>query len=178
MDWNNGTIFRVFVASTSGKSSFNTRIDIGQMELNNKVYIGVENYILRPSVDTADKQDFWSFAPYIQLQSNNLPPFIDYSSYDPPGNSNEGNSRIFARLPLIAVPGLGDSSLTTQAQFGLDRVLNKDSILYEMINNPGALSNGNFNIRVLDFAGNVVPDGYLSGILFTLVIYKPSNSYN
>ncbi len=44
MEWNNGTIFRVFVASISGKSTINTRVDIGQMELNNKVFIGVENY--------------------------------------------------------------------------------------------------------------------------------------
>ncbi len=143
MEWNNGTIFRIFVISGSTSSTINTRVDIGQMELNNKVYMGVENYILRPDVSTAEKQDFWSNATYIQLQSLNLPPFIDYTTYNDPVNFISGNTRIFARLPLFATPTLGDSSLTTQAQFGLDRVLNKDSILYEMINNPSALSSGN-----------------------------------
>ena len=178
MEWNNGTIFRVFVASVSGKSTINTRVDRCQMELSNKVFIGVENLVLRPDVSTDEKKDYWSNNPYIQLQSLNLPPFIDYSSYDILNNTNTGNSRIFARIPLIATPTLGDSNLTTQASFAVDRVLNKDSILYEMINNPSALSNGNFNIRVLDFGGNDVPDGYILGLIFTLVIYKPSNKYN
>ncbi len=178
MEWNNGTIFRLFVVSTQGTSTINTRVDIGQMELNNKVFTGVENYILRPSVDTDDKQEYWSNNPYIQLQSLNLPPFIDYTTYDDPTILTGGNTRIFARLPLIAVPTLGNSTLSTQATFGLDRVLNKDSILYEMINNPSALSSDNFNIRILDVLGQPVPDDYLLGIVFTLVIYKPSNKYN
>jgi hypothetical protein len=178
MEWNNGTIFRVFVASVSGKSTINTRVDIGQMELNNKVYMGVENFVLRPSVDTPEKQDYWSNASFIQLQSNNLPPFIDYSTYNDPINLPASNTRIFARIPLVATPTLGDSSLTTQAQFAVDRVLNKDSIMYEMINNPSALSSGNLNIRVLDVLGQPIPDDYLQGIAFTLVIYKPSNKYN
>ncbi len=80
MEWNNGTIFRVFVASISGKSTINTRVDIGQMELNSKVFIGVENLVLRPDVSTDEKKNYWSLNPYIQLQSLNLPPFIDYSS--------------------------------------------------------------------------------------------------
>jgi len=45
MEWNNGTIFRIFVISGSTSSTINTKVDIGQMELNNKVYMGVENYI-------------------------------------------------------------------------------------------------------------------------------------
>ncbi len=178
MEWNNGTIFKVFVASTSGNSTINTRVDIGQMELNNKVFIGVENLVLRPFVDTDEKQDYWSNNPYIQLQSLNLQSFINFSSYDDPGNTNTGNSRVFARIPLIASPTLGDSTLTSQASFAVDRVLNKDSILYEMINNPCALSNGNFNIRVLNYEGYIVPDDYILSLLFTLVIYKPSNKYN
>lgn len=176
MEWNNGTIFRVFVSSFE-KNIINTKVDISQMQLNNKCYIGVENYMLRPNVETLDQQDYWSFNTYIQLQSLNLPPFIDYSSYDDPNDVNTGNTRIFARFPLIAVPTLGDSLLTTQATFGLDRVLNKDSILYEMINNPNALS-GNLNIRILDDEGDLVPDDYILSFFCTLVIYKPSNSYN
>jgi hypothetical protein len=78
----------------------------------------------------------------------------------------------------VATPTLGDSSLTTQAQFAVDRVLNKDSILYEMINNPSALSSGNLNIRVLDVLGQSILEDYILGIAFTLVIYKPSNKYN
>ncbi len=50
--------------------------------------------------------------------------------------------------------------------------------MYEMINNPSALSSGSFNIRVLDFEGNIVPDDYISGLIFTFVISKPSNKYN
>jgi hypothetical protein len=176
MEWNNGTIFRIYVSSFD-KTIINTKVDISQMQLNNKCYIGVENYMLRPKVDTAEQQDFWSFNTYIQLQSLNLPPFIDYSSYDDPANNNGGNTRIFARLPLIAVPTLGDALATTQATFGYDRVLNKDSILYEMINNPNALS-GNFNVRILDDEGYIVPDDYILSFFFTLVIYKPSNKYN
>ena len=84
MEWNNGTIFRVFVVSGSPSSTINTQVDIGQMELNNKVFMGVENFVLRPSVDTPEKQDYWSNASFIQLQSNNLPPFIDYSTYNAP----------------------------------------------------------------------------------------------
>ena len=178
MEWNNGTIFRVFVVSGSPSSTINTRVDIGQMDLNNKVYMGVENFVLRPSVDTPEKQDFWSNASFIQLQSNNLPPFIDYSTYNDPINLPASNTRIFARIPLVATPTLGDSSLTTQAQFAVDRVLNKDSILYEMINNPSALSSGNLNIRVLDVLGQSILEDYILGIAFTLVIYKPSNKYN
>jgi hypothetical protein len=178
MEWNNGTIFRVFVVSGSPSSTINTKVDISQMDLNNKVYIGVENFVLRPAVDTPEKQDYWSNASYIQLQSNNLPPFIDYSTFNDPINLPALNTRIFARIPLIATPTLGDSSLTTQAQFAIDKVLNKDSILYEMINNPSALSNGNLNIRILDVLGQPIPDDYILGVAFTIVIYKPSNRYN
>jgi hypothetical protein len=178
MEWNNGTIFRVFVVSGSPSSTINTEVNIAQMDLNNKVMMGVENYVLRPSVDTAEKQDYWSNASYIQLQSNNLPPFIDYSTFNDPINIPARNTRIFARLPLVATPTLGDSSLTTAAQFSLDRTLNKDTIMYEMINNPTALSSGNLNIRVLDVLGQPVPEDYILGIAFTLVIYKTSNRYN
>lgn len=177
MEWNNGTIFRVFVVSGSS-STINTKVDISQMDLNNKVFIGVENFVLRPAVNTAEKQDYWSNASYIQLQSNNLPPFIDYSTFNDPINIPAQNTRIFARIPLIATPTLGDSDLTTQAQFAIDKVLNKDSILYEMINNPSALSNGNLNIRILDVLGQSIPEDYILGVAFTLVIYKPSNKYN
>jgi hypothetical protein len=159
MEWNNGTIFRVYVTSND-ESIINAKVDISQMELNNKVYIGIQNFMLHPDVSTDEKKDYWSNSTYIQLQSLNLPPFIDFSTYLNPLNFNTGNTRIFSRLPLIAVPCLGDSQITTPARFGLDRVLNKDSILYEMINNPSALSSGNFNIRILDQDGTLV-SGFL-----------------
>jgi hypothetical protein len=178
MEWNNGTIFRVFIVSGSTSSTINTKVDISQMDLNNKVFIGVENFVLRPDVSSDEKQDFWSNAPFIQLQSNNLPPFIDYTTYNDPIGIPATNTRIFARIPLIATPTLGNSQLTTPAQFALDRVLNKDSILYEMINNPSALSSGNLNIRILGVLGESIPDDYIEGVAFTLVIYKPSNRYN
>jgi hypothetical protein len=178
MEWNNGTIFRVFVVSGSPSSTINTRVDIGQMDLNNKVYMGVENFVLRPDVTTGAKQDYWSNATYVQLQSNNLPPFIDYSTFNDQLNLPANNTRIFARIPLVATPTLGNAALTTLAQFAVDKVLNKDSILYEMINNPSALSTGNLNIRVLDVLGQSVPENYILGLAFTLVIYKPSNKYN
>lgn len=178
MEWNNGTVFRVFVVSASPSSTINTKVDISQMQLNNKCYIGVENFVLRPSVDTDQKQDYWSNAPYIQLQSNNLPPFIDYSTFNDPINTPAENSRIFCRIPLVATPTLGNSALTTQSQFSIDKVLNKDSILYEMINNPSALSSGNLNIRLLDVLGQPIPDDYILRVAMTIVIYKPSNKYN
>ncbi len=59
MEWNNGTIFRVYVTSNE-ESIINAKVDISQMELNNKVYIGIENFMLRPDVSTDEKQDYWS----------------------------------------------------------------------------------------------------------------------
>lgn len=202
MDWNNGTIFRAFIRTD--KVIVDAKLDIGQQELNNKVFIGVENMVLKPKVSdddlqvTALLQEFWSSTSYIQLESYQLPPYIDYTSNNIV-NAGETeveeqlrckNTSIFARFPLIAVPTLGDSQLTTEATFALDRVLNKDSILYEMINNPHALSNGRLKFRILDEQGRPIPDfafnenservsvDYIDSLSFTLVIYKPDKKYN
>ena len=84
MDWNNGTIFRAFIRSN--KANVDAKLDIGQQELNNKVFIGVENMVLKPNVSNDDVnvqkflQDFWSTTSYIQLESFQLPPYIDYTS--------------------------------------------------------------------------------------------------
>ena len=190
MNWNNGTIFRAFIRTD--KTNADAKLDIGQQELNNKVFIGVENMVLKPRVSdddpdiTAVLQDYWSAVSYIQLESYQLPPYIDYTSNNivTTGETEVEeqqrcrNTSIFARLPLIASPTLGDSDLTTEATFALDRVLNKDSILYEMINNPNALSNGRLKFRILDERGVAIPVGYIKSLSFTLVIYKPDNKYN
>jgi hypothetical protein len=202
MDWNNGTIFRAFIRSN--KTNVDAKLDIGQQELNNKVFIGVENMVLKPKVSDPDEaiqnvlQNFWSMRSFIQLESFQLPPYIDYTSNNIPNSGESGvqeslrcrNTSIFARLPLVASPTLGSSALTTEATFTLDRVLNKDSILYEMINNPHALSNGRFKFRLIDEGGIPIPErlfnsegvlvdvDFINSFSFTLVIYKPDNKYN
>jgi len=204
MDWNNGTIFRAFIRTD--KVIVDAKLDIGQQELNNKVFIGVENMVLKPNVSDDDGvitnvlQNFWSTKSYIQLESYQLPPYIDYTSNNISINGESvveeqqrcRNTSIFARLPLIASPTLGSAEpeLTTEATFTLDRVLNKDSILYEMINNPHALSNGRLKFRILDEQGRPLPErifnsqselvdvDFINSFSFTLVIYKPDNKYN
>jgi hypothetical protein len=206
MDWNNGTIFRSFVkvSPTLAESSWasgilNVKLDIGQQELNNKVFIGIENYMIRPNVfepsdaeATTALQNYWADRTYLQFESAQLTPYIDYSSYNGVGTdpSESRNTSIFARLPLIASPTLGDAQFTTLATFGSDRTLNKDSILYEMRNNPNALANGRLVFRVLDDRGTAVPSSYtnaldeivplnyIDSIAFTLVVYKADNQYN
>jgi len=176
MEWNNGTIFRVYVAGS--EPTLTCKVNISQQELNNKVYMGVENFILRPSTATPQRRDFWSDSSFIQLQSFNLPPYIDYSSYTNAFNTNTGNSSIFSRLPLIVVPSVADSADVVPVIYGLDRVYDKSALLYEMINNPNALSNGTLKIRVLDQDGIIIPTGYIDAIYFTIVIYKPSEKYS
>ena len=41
-----------------------------------------------------------------------------------------------------------------------------------------AVSNGKMTFRVLDSSGNGIPDGYISFLYFTLVIYKHSDNYS
>jgi len=176
MEWNNGTIFRVYIAGS--EPTLTCKVNISQQELNNKVYMGVENFILRPNTATAQRRDFWSDSSFIQLQSFNLPPYIDYSSYTNAFNTNTGNSSIFSRLPLIVVPSVEDSAGVIPVIYGLDRVYDKSALLYEMINNPNCLSNGTLKIRVLDQDGIIIPIGYIDAIYFTIVIYKPSEKYS
>ena len=188
MEWNNGTIFRVFINSGTD-TTVDCKVDIAQQELNNDCFIGVENFVLKPDVSTNELQTYWSQIKYLQLESVQLAPYIDFTSQNISGildaaEANEfnrersRNTSIFARLPLIASPTLGSGAplLTTEATFAGDRVLNKDSILYEMRNNPNALSNGRLRFRMLDEFGGELQA--IRAFAFTLVVYKPSNVYN
>jgi hypothetical protein len=107
-------------------------------------------------------------------------------------------TNVFARLPLpqtyIQIRG-GQNDLDTEddkALFALQPVvtqsmpLNKGTILTEMTNNPLAISNGRLRIQLLDQYGNefknTVPGNPTAypwrNFSFTLVIYKPRNTYN
>ena len=210
MDWNNGTIFRVFVnigdttATDVGvNNELDVQVDVAQQELTGNVFIGIENFVIKPRVANTDAdvqaelQDYWAQTTYMQFESFQLAPYIDYTSQTrtAPGSlefnqTNSRNTQIFARLPLIASPTLGNSLLTTEATFACDRVLNKDSILYEMRNNPFALSNGRLKFRLLDQSGQPIRNrtttlgpgsevdiNFLRQLSFTLVIYKPDENY-
>lgn len=229
MEWNNGTVFRVFINSGS-QVEIDAKVDIAQQELNNNCFIGIENYVLKPNTFDPDGgvipptqgskcavlQTIWNEAKYVQLESVQLPPYIDYSSQNIPpraastspldnqgGSSitendilqNTKNTTIFARLPLIATATPGNAELTTTTTFAGDRVLNKDSVLYDMRNNPMALSNGRLRIRLLDETGlpltvdrypkllETLPgsppvESLINSFAFTLVIYKASERYN
>ena len=199
MEWNDGTIFRIYI-NAGQDPVVDCKVDISQQELNNNCFIGVENFVLKPNVgtDTAVPptepvtvalQNYWAKTTYLQLESFQLTPYIDFNSQNA-GTFEENrdqsrNTQIFARLPLVASPTLGNALLTTEATFALDRVLNKDSILYEMRNNPHALSNGRLRFRMLDQDGKLMSGvGDLSGVnlinsfSFTLVVYKASERYN
>ena len=180
MDWNNGTIFRVYIVVNSASiinSTFTATVNIDQQLLNGKVFFGVENMILKPVVNTGAKQDFWAVMPLLQLSSINLPPYIDYSSFSDAIARSE-NTKIFARIPITIIPTIPNSIPVTETRFGYSQLLNKDSIIYEMLNNQNALSNGKLTIRVLDSSGNGIPDGYINFLYITLVIYKPSDKYS
>lgn len=182
MNWNNGTIFRVYVVTTNAdikNSSFNTKVSINQQLLNNKVVMGIENLILIPSLDTDDKKNYWASLSLIQLASLNLPSYIDYTSMteDVYGGSN-GNTSVFGRIPLVLYPSLPNATDIIFPRFIHYHTYNKDSIMYEMLNNPNALANGNLNIKILDGAGYNIPDDYIIALSFTLVVYKPDNKYN
>jgi hypothetical protein len=181
MDWNNGTIFRVYILTSISEiinSTFTTTVNIDQQILNGKVFMGVENFILEPVVNTNPTRDYWATLPLIQLSSINLPPYIDYSSYPAPLNSE--NTKIFARIPLLLTPTLTNSATpaVNEVRFVFNQLLNKDSIIYEMLNNQNALSNGKLTIRVLDVIGGPIPNGYINNICFSLVIYKPNDRYS
>lgn len=182
MDWNNGTIFRVYIVVNQASiinSTFTTTVNIDQQLLNGKVFFGVENMILKPVVNTAPKQDFWAVMPLLQLSSINLPPYIDYSSF-PDAIARSENTKIFARIPITILPTIPNSLPTpvSETRFGFSQLLNKDSIIYEMLNNQNAISNGKLTIRVLDSSGNGIPDSYINFLYITLVIYKPSDKYS
>ena len=61
MEWNNGTVFRVFINSGSvggeTASTINAKVDIAQQELNNNCFIGIENWVIKPRIDGGDNVD-------------------------------------------------------------------------------------------------------------------------
>lgn len=197
-EWNNGTIYRIFVSKTesyAGSPYIDIPVDIAQSELTGKVFIGIENFVLDRNLGSSLTNfhgqnqahiNFWAAMQYLLLRSYNLPADIDYSTY---ADTNEGsNSRIFARLPLKTeyLPKEGQLHPMIPRVTG-DYSLNKDGILYEMTNNPLAISNGRLRVELLNTAGSpftwedapgaddIVP---IKNFAFTLVIYKPRNSYN
>jgi|TARA_R110000782_G_scaffold60464_3_gene124945 hypothetical protein len=196
MEWNNGTIFRAFINS-GNQSVVDCKLDISQEDLNNKVFIGIENYLIVPDFNDdavtppdppevdPEKELFWTKKKYIQLESVQLTPYIDFTSQNS-GDDEElnrqrsRNTSIFARIPIIYSFRLeSPTDLTTNPMgIGASHVLNKDSILYEMRNNPHALSNGRLRFRMLDESGVQIPDKYINSCAFTLVVYKPDNNYN
>jgi hypothetical protein len=182
MNWNNGTIFRVYVVASSNdinNSSFNVKVNINQQLLNNKVVMGIENFVLYPNLNTDQKKNFWAYSSVIQLASSSLPPYIDYSSItEDIVNGSSSNTTIFGRIPLVLSPSLENSAGNVIPRFIYNYTFNKDSIMYEMLNNPNALANGNLNIRILDEGGNPILPDFISALSFTLVIYKPNIKYN
>lgn len=182
MNWNNGTIFRVYVVASSNdikNSSLNVKVNINQQLLNNKVVMGIENFILYPNLNTDEKKNFWASSSLIQLGSSSLPSYIDYSSITTDiVNGSSSNTNIFGRIPLVLSSSVSNAAGNVIPRFTYNYTFNKDSIMYEMLNNPNALANGNLNIRILDEGGNGLLDNFISALSFTIVIYKPDNKYN
>jgi len=195
-EWNNGTIYRVHVdaavtaPNNTVANTFTVKLDIAQSELVGKVYIGVENYVLDkqlfdPAVTTqltdfANQNTFlienWAKQTYLKMRSSNLPPDIDYET------DVGRNTQCFARLPLKHeyLPKESGAKHPMNPRTVGDYTLHKDGILYEMSNNPTALSNGQITIQLLRLNDqlwdvNLLP---IYNFSFTLVIYKPRNTYS
>lgn len=199
-DWNNGTIYRIFVQRSIFPTSniIDVPVDIAQSELTGKVFIGVENFCLDRRLAAipdppSDYQlsDFgsqtdalienWARVQYIQLQSINLPPDIDFTAAE---DTNTGrNTQIFARIPLHTTykdKETGGSKHPMIPRVAGSFSLNKDGILYEMTNNPNALSNGRLRIQLVDNDNGPwdMVNYPFYNLQFTIVIYKPRNTYN
>lgn len=195
-EWNNGTIYRIFVQRAIDATSniIDVPVDIAQSELTGKVFIGVENYCLdrrlyvtspTPAnpLTNFDSQDAglretWATVQYLQLQSINLPPDIDFTAAE---DSQTGqNTHIFARIPLQTFYSGNKNNSYMVPRSAETFPLTKDGILYEMTNNPHALSNGRLRIQLVD--NNNGPwdlTAYpIHNLQFTVVIYKPRNTYN
>ena len=137
---------------------------------------------------TTDLIENWANVQYIQLASVNLPPDIDYTTDE--DTQTGQNSQIFARIPLpveyiliqsqIGGAGGQDAVVKMNPRVAVDYNLNKDGILYEMTNNPNALGNGRINIRLVDNNNGAwdLSEYPIFNLQFTLVIYKPRNTYN
>ena len=198
-EWNNGTIYRIFVQRGINATSniIDVPVDIAQSELTGKVFIGVENFCLDRRL--APKSDFnisklqdqtsqlvnnWAQVQYLQLRSVNLPPDIDWTAAE--DGSLAQNTQIFARLPLDAqfigpnTWGNAGTHYTMNPRASGFFPLNKDGILYEMTNNPNALSNGRLRIQLVDNNNGPwdLTNYPIYNFQFTVVIYKPRNTYN
>lgn len=195
-EWNNGTIYRIFVQRTPNATSniIDVPVNIAQSDLTGKVFIGVENYCLdrrlfvfpepqRP-LTTLDSQDAdlvenWANVQYLQLQSINLPPDIDFTAEE---DSQTGrNTHIFARIPLQTTYGRITANSFYMAPRSAETFpLTKDGILYEMTNNPHALSSGRLRIQLVDNNNSPwdLTEYPIYNLQFTVVIYKPRNTYN
>lgn len=198
-EWNNGTIYRIFVQRDVNATSniIDVPVDIAQSELTGKVFIGVENFCLdrrlAPVADfniaklqdqTSQLVNNWATVQYLQLRSINLPPDIDWTAAE---DTNTGqNTQIFARIPLDAQfihpvsGGAGGSHYVLNPRAAGSFPLNKDGILYEMTNNPNALSNGRLRIQLVDNNNGPwdLTNYPIFNLQFTIVIYKPRNTYN
>lgn len=189
-EWNDGTIYRVHVRHTEQSNRIVAKLDIGHSELVGKVFIGVESFVLDKDLNDPPgdaplttfseqveiKINNWAKQTYLKMRSVNLPPDVDYET------TAGRNTNYFARLPLRHEYLHKE---TNQPHPMNPRVvgeynLNKDGILTEMTNNPGAISNGQIVIELVQ--GDGQPWSYTANAIrmleFTLVIYKPRNSYN
>jgi len=194
-EWNNGTIYRIFVQREKNATSsiIDVPVDIAQSELTGKVFIGVENYCLDRRVtpddetnypltnfnaQSADRREKWASVQYLQLQSINLPPDIDFTAME--DTQTGRNTHIFARIPLQTMFSGNTNNNYMFPRSAETFPLTKDGILYEMTNNPHALSNGRLRIQLLgdDNGPWNFTDHPIYNLAFTIVIYKPRNTYN
>lgn len=180
MNWNNGTIFRVYVAVNGAdivNGIFNVKVNINQQLLNGKVFMGVENLSVAPLLNFNLKRDYWASIQYIQLSSINLPPYIDFSAYSENIPLESRNTTVLCRFPVSLTPSINNAAGVLVPKFGFNNVFNKDSILCEMLNNQNALANGNLQFKITDTFDFPLSD-YIEYLAFTLIIYKPNNKYN
>lgn len=191
-EWNNGTIYRIFVQRDINATSniIDVPVDIAQSDLTGKVFIGVENYCLDRRLGPVgtgltdfDNQDAglreaWAKVQYLQLQSVNLPPDIDFTTAEQ--TQTGANTQFFARIPLQTLYSGNQNNSYMVPRSAETFSLNKDGILYEMTNNPHALSNGRLRIQLVDDANGPwdLTTNPIYNLQFTVVIYKPRNTYN
>lgn len=195
-EWNDGTIYRIHVhlGPVNGQLSFSVPVDIAQSKLTGKVLMGIEmlhvfrdlngSYNVSQATNQNDdqliaQQKYHCERPLYFFESFSLPPDIDFSTSETSGR----NTQVFARVPVdfkFLAKGTqngGDNADGFYENTGTYyQVLNKDSIMYEMTNNPNAISNGQLHFRIVDYLGQ--PFTNIVYMDFTLVIYKPRNTYN
>lgn len=208
-EWNNGTIFRVHVTCKPDlNGNVDVPVDVAQEALNGKVFVGVENIVMKKEIpdwrsaipDPGDPDEdppnynlayWWEGINMIQFGSPFLPPDIDFSTtsddYENITESRPQNRQIFARFALDnnLVYNLAANQMVVPQCFSYNGSLNKDSLMYEMSNNPNALRNGRLRFTIYDQLYRplkAIPSASTTPVIeqlsFTLVIYKPRNTYN